>query len=163
MFIRPCYKKSNGKKLAYWALVETYRTAKGPRQRVVAYLGKLQKATRQGIKQAAEGKGKPKFVQAQLFNEDALEPEWVEINANDVRVENKKAFGGPCLALELVKLLALDDSFTARRRACSLVACLAHSCHLPTPPSFSRVLPFVYYISMMFEIVVPFLFCEQMS
>ncbi len=75
MFIRPCYKKSNGKKLAYWALVETYRTAKGPRQRVVAYLGQLQEATRKGVKQAAEGKGKPKFVQAQLFDEDAIEPE----------------------------------------------------------------------------------------
>jgi len=38
MFIKPCYKKSNGKKLAYWGLVESYRTAKGPRRRIVAYL-----------------------------------------------------------------------------------------------------------------------------
>ena len=51
MFIRPCYKKSNGKKLAYWALVESYRTAKGPRQRIVAYLGQLKDTTRRGIKQ----------------------------------------------------------------------------------------------------------------
>ena len=34
MFIKPYYKKTNGKKLAYWALVESYRTAKGPRQRI---------------------------------------------------------------------------------------------------------------------------------
>jgi len=109
MFIKPCYKKSNGKKLAYWALVESYRTAKGPRHRVVAYLGQLQEATRQGVKQAAEGKNKPKFVQAQLFDEDTIEPEWVEINTNGVRVENEKIFGGPWLALELIKLLGLDD------------------------------------------------------
>jgi transposase len=109
MFIRPCYKKSKGKRLAYWALVESYRTEKGPRQRVVAYLGQLKESTRQGIKQTAEQKEKPQFVQAKLFNEEQLEPEWIEINANGVRVENEKAFGGPWLALKLVKLLGLDD------------------------------------------------------
>ena len=41
MFIRPCYRKKNGKRHAYWALVESYRTERGPRQRVVAYLGQL--------------------------------------------------------------------------------------------------------------------------
>jgi len=108
MFIKPCYKKSNGKKLAYWVLVESYRTAKGPRHRVVAYLGKLKDSTRQGVKRLAMEKDMPKFVQAQLFDDDKVEPEWVEINANGVRVENEKAFGGPWLALELVKLLGLD-------------------------------------------------------
>jgi len=92
MFIRPCYKKTNGKKLAYWALVESYCTAKGPRQRVVAYLGQLKDVTRRGIKRIAEEKGqrivegkntpegqdpsdnksKPQFVQARLFNNDQL-------------------------------------------------------------------------------------------
>ena len=119
MFIKPCYKKSNGKKLAYWALVESYRTVKGPRHRIVAYLGQLKDATRRGIKQAAEDHGKPQFVQARLFNDNQLnnsqlndtqlEPEWVEINTNGVRVENEKSFGGPWLALQLVKLLGLDD------------------------------------------------------
>ena len=109
MFIKPCYKKSNGKKLAYWALVETYRTTKGPRHRVVAYLGKLNDSTRQGVKRAATSKSKPNFVQAQLFDDANIEPDWVEIDANGVRVENEKIFGGPWLALELVKLLGLDD------------------------------------------------------
>jgi transposase len=114
MFTRPCYKKSNGKKLAYWALVESYRTANGPRQRVVAYLGQLKDSHRKGVQQAAEGKSKPEFVQARLFNNDQLnndqlEPEWVEINASGVRVENEKSFGGPWLALQLVKQLGLDE------------------------------------------------------
>jgi hypothetical protein len=60
MFIKPCYKKSNGKKLVYWVLVESYRTAQGPRQRIVAYLGQLKELTRHGIKQTAEGKNAPK-------------------------------------------------------------------------------------------------------
>ena len=109
MFIRPCYKKSNGKKLAYWALVESYRTPQGPRQRVVAYLGQLKEAQRKGVKHVADRKNKPQFVQTQLFDNEQLEPVWVEIDANGVRVENEKDFGGPWLALELVKLLGLDD------------------------------------------------------
>ena len=84
MFIRPCYKKTNGKKLAYWALVESYRTAKGPRQRIVAYLGQLKDVVRRGVKRIAEekntpegqgpsdSKDKPQFVQARLFNNDPL-------------------------------------------------------------------------------------------
>jgi len=109
MFIRPNYKKSNGKRLAYWALVESYRTANGPRQRVVAYLGKIKEAKRKGVKQAAEAH-KPDWIQTQLFNDnDTIEPEWIKIDANGVRVENEKAFGGPWIAMELIKLLGLDD------------------------------------------------------
>lgn len=33
MFIRQCCRKRNGQRHAYWALVESYRTATGPRQR----------------------------------------------------------------------------------------------------------------------------------
>jgi hypothetical protein len=41
MFLRRYERRKNGKKHAYWALVESYRTAKGSRQRVIAYLGEL--------------------------------------------------------------------------------------------------------------------------
>jgi transposase len=46
MFIRQCYRTKNGRRHGYWALVESYRTARGPRQRVVAWLGKLDEAGR---------------------------------------------------------------------------------------------------------------------
>jgi len=39
MFLRRFERRKNGKPHTYWALVEAYRTAKGSRQRVVAYLG----------------------------------------------------------------------------------------------------------------------------
>ena len=46
MYVRRCYREKNGKRHAYWALVESYRTARGPRQRVVAYLGELDEGGR---------------------------------------------------------------------------------------------------------------------
>jgi len=110
MFIRPCYRKKNGKKHAYWALVESYRTDRGPRQRVVAYLGQLKEPERRGVKHAAEGNGKSPFKQLRLFDHDNRpQPEWVEIDAANVRVENQLDFGGPWLALELIRKLKLDE------------------------------------------------------
>jgi transposase len=49
--------------------------------------------------------------QSHLFEKDP-EPEWVEINAKAVRVENIKDFGGPWLCLELISRLHLDEFFT---------------------------------------------------
>jgi len=112
MFIRPCYRKKNGKRHAYWALVESYRTERGPRQRVVAYLGQLDDTERRGVKRAAECKNKPPFEQLRLFDHNAKpEPDWVEVDTANVRVENQLDFGGPWLAMELVHVLQLDTLF----------------------------------------------------
>lgn len=35
MFLRRCERRKSGKRHTYWALVESYRTAQGSRQRVV--------------------------------------------------------------------------------------------------------------------------------
>ena len=99
MFIRPCYRYKNGKNHAYWALVESYRTERGPRQRIVSYLGLLKESERLGIKQAANG-NKKSFKQLQLFDTDNKpEPEWVEVDTAHIRIENQLDFGGPWLAL----------------------------------------------------------------
>ncbi len=112
MFIRPCYKRKNGKRHAYWALVESYRTDRGPRQRVVAYLGKLKESKRLGVKQAAEDKNKSPYKQLLLFDhEDKPAPDWIEVDAARVRVENQLEFGGAWLALELIRQLKLDELF----------------------------------------------------
>lgn len=50
MFIRQKFRVKNGQRDAYWALVETDPTAKGPRQRVVAWLDKLDEGGGLGIK-----------------------------------------------------------------------------------------------------------------
>ncbi len=110
MFIRPCYRKIKGKRQAYWALVESYRSERGPRQRTVAWLGKLKESERAGVKQAAEGGKKSPYAQLQLFDhEDNPEPEWVEVDTARVRVENQLEFGGAWLALELMCRLRLDE------------------------------------------------------
>jgi hypothetical protein len=41
MFLRRNRREVNGESYEYWTLVESYRTERGPRQRVVATLGKL--------------------------------------------------------------------------------------------------------------------------
>jgi len=104
MFIRPCYRRKNGKRHAYWALMESYRTERGPRQRVVAYLGQLDERGRLGVKEAVQG-GRSR--QKRLF--DDVKPQWVEVDASRVRVENRRDFGGPWLGLELVRQLGLKD------------------------------------------------------
>ena len=110
MFIRPCYRQKNGKNHAYWALVESYRTERGPRQRVVSYLGMLKESERLGFKQAANGNKKSAFRQLQLFDADNKpEPDWVEVDTANIRVENQLDFGGPWLALQLIHKLKFDE------------------------------------------------------
>lgn len=113
MFIRPCYRNKDGKRHAYWALVESYRTERGPRQRVVAYLGRLDEEGRLGVQQAAASDSKNERQQSRLpFAQEASpEPRWVTVNASAVRVENCVQFGGPWLALELIKKIGLDEFF----------------------------------------------------
>jgi transposase len=107
MFLRPCYRRKNGKRHAYWALCESYRTERGPRQRVVAYVGQLDEQGRLGVQEAAEGKQGDR--QGPLF--DDVRPQWVEVDASRVRVENCRALGGPWLGLELVRKLGLKEFF----------------------------------------------------
>ena len=123
MFIRQCYRTKNGQRYAYWALVESYRTATGPRQRVVAWLGKLDEAGRLGVQHAADETRtsvepvretehlQPLGRQLRFeFDDDrsAVQPRWVEVNAAGVQVENVRQFGGPWLALHLIQMLQLD-------------------------------------------------------
>lgn len=107
MFIREITKREKGKRYAYWALVESVRTERGPRQKVVAYIGLADEPRRKGIKKAAEGNRKEEFIP--LFDMEETEPEWVEIDVNHVRTENQKKFGGIWLALQIIRKLKLDE------------------------------------------------------
>lgn len=112
MFLRQYVLRKNGKRHAYWALVEAYRTQRGPRQRVVAWLGQLDEAGRLGVQQAVQedSSSTASFVQGTLFDEDVPpRPRWIEVDFSAVRVENCRQFGGPWLALELVRRLKLDE------------------------------------------------------
>lgn len=106
MYIRKTTIYKDGKTHHYWALVESYRTERGPRQRVVTWLGEMDEAGRVGVERVAEGTA---GFQQNLF--EKTEPEWVEIDVNRVRVENVVDFGGPWLGLELMHCLGLDQFF----------------------------------------------------
>jgi len=107
MFLRPHYRRRHGQREAYWTLVESYRTERGPRQRTVAYLGLMDEAGRLGVEQAADPQ--PLSPQQELFPKAKHEPRFVAIDRTRVRVENCRQFGGPWLALELVKQLGLHE------------------------------------------------------
>jgi hypothetical protein len=93
MFLRPHFRRRNGRLEAYWTLVESYRTERGPRQRTVAYLGLMDEAGPLGVEQAADPPS-PSWQQ-ELFPEAKTEPRFVEIDRTRVRVENCRQFGGP--------------------------------------------------------------------
>ena len=105
MYLRRCYRRKDGKRHAYWALVESYRTARGPRQRVVAYLGELDEKGRLGVRRCALGRDRA--WQADLFRDD--EPEYVEVDLKGVRVESSRQFGGCWLGLTLWQALGLSE------------------------------------------------------
>jgi hypothetical protein len=102
MYVRPIYRDKDGKRHAYWALMESVRTARGPRSRVVAYLGTLPEAERRAIEDTAAGGG---TVQGDLFGPACS---WAEVDTSRVRVERMRQFGGPWLGRKLMEKAGLD-------------------------------------------------------
>ena len=70
---------------------------------MVSYLGQIDAAGRLGIQYAAQSNS---CHQKTLF--DDVQPRWVEVDVNRVRVEGCVDFGGPWLALQLIRKLELD-------------------------------------------------------
>ena len=118
MFLKRLERRKNGKGHTYWALVESIRTAKGSRHRVVAYLGELKKSEKSGWAQLCRrvnGQARP---QPSLFDpphyDDPAEDEPVLVKLKDVRLERLRDFGDVWLALGLWRLLGLDDLLSRR-------------------------------------------------
>lgn len=110
MFLRWKCRHKDGKPHYYWELVESYRTERGPRQRVVAHLGALDDpGLRQAIVHAAGGRTHGPAQEPTFF--DAPPAEWVEVDVQRTSVERPRRFGDNWLALELLKKLQLSDLF----------------------------------------------------
>ena len=110
MYLRPIRKRRpNGKVEQTWALVESVRTARGPRQRTVAYLGDLAEEARRGVHAAAT---ETTTYQPSLFADDGP-PEWVEVDLKSLRVERTVQFGGPWIGRTLLDMLDLPTFFAA--------------------------------------------------
>jgi len=104
MYLRKFTRRKDGKPHTYWGLVESYRTERGPRQRVVSYLGELDGTGRIDVRLALSG---DTSFQSDIFEEAA--PAWVEVNLSGVRTERTRDFGDIWLALNLLKRLGLVD------------------------------------------------------
>jgi len=107
--LRRCYRAREGKRHAYWALVKSVRTARGPRQQIVAYLGEMDAAGRVGMVDAAGGGAEP--AQGKLF-EPPPRRRWVEVDHQRVRLENGRSFGGYWLGMQLVDRLGLGGELS---------------------------------------------------
>jgi transposase len=115
MFLRRNRRTVDGECYEYWTLVKTVRTAKGPRQEVVASLGKapgLDSRRRHGWDQLAdllEGRT-PGPIQGQLGQawEEAT-AQWAQVDLRGVRVERVREFGQVYLALALWRRLGLHQ------------------------------------------------------
>lgn len=106
MFLRRNRRRKDGNVYEYWTLVESVRTARGPRQRVVATLGKLPglaEDERAGWDEIARLlDGAPRTVEEQdLFRTERQAPRWATVDLGDVRVERVRQFGKVYLALAL--------------------------------------------------------------
>jgi transposase len=104
MFLRRNTKRKNGADYEFWTLVESVRTARGPRQRVVATIGKLpglDREERVGWDEiACILSGKPRR-QPGLFEAPEDPPSWANINISRVSVERLRNFGDVYLGLLL--------------------------------------------------------------
>jgi transposase len=104
MFLRRINSKKSGKSHYYWALVESYRTERGSRQRIVGYIGDVGKGRAAGLRQAVEP---CESYQQDFFSPEEL-PEKVEILPKKTRTERKREFGGVWLGSKLFDILGLD-------------------------------------------------------
>jgi transposase len=106
MYLKRCGPSQSKKEHVYWELVESIRTERGPRQRVVTYLGDINQAEGAGVKQAAEEK--QGYWQSRLFDAEG-EPDWVEVDTKRVQVGRVRDFGGYWLGLQMLDKLELPS------------------------------------------------------
>jgi transposase len=116
MFLRPNHRNKDGKDHTYWSLVETVRTADGPRPKTLCYLGELNSSaearwltTVEVFNQQGEAQ------QLKLFPSHGApppdDPQVARVLLNKVRLERTRQFGACFLGLELWKRLELDRFF----------------------------------------------------
>ena len=121
MFLRRKNKQARGIGYSYWHLCETVRTARGPRQRVIASLGKLDEAQVAGLRGGWEDlpallRGETPSTPPTTAHLPGLEPParsspapWEQADLRHLRVERSRDFGESYLGLALWHRLRLDE------------------------------------------------------
>jgi transposase len=116
MFLRRYERRKNGKPHTYWALVESYRTAKGSRQRVVAYLGELSADERDGwakLGSHLNGQASAQGPQRSLFDppccDEPRDDEPLLVKLSSIRLQQPRDFGDVWMAWGLWRMLELGE------------------------------------------------------
>ena len=116
MFLRPNRRSKDGKEHTYWSLVETVRTADGPRQKTLCYLGELNGSAQARWLKTVEvfneqgEKEQLKLLPSQV-EPPADDPQVARVLVNRVRLERMRQFGACWLGWELWRRLGLDRFF----------------------------------------------------
>lgn len=115
MFLRAYHRTKDGKRHTYFALVESHRTERGPRQRIVAQLGELspddrRRWERTAIFHARQSGGR----QLSLLPEEEHvplpdDPNVVRILLDKVGWTNARSFGDVWLGLHLWRKVGLEE------------------------------------------------------
>src|ERR1700686_637254 len=116
MFLRANLRTKDGKDHTYWSLVETVRTADGPRQKTLCYLGELNSSAQaRWLKTTEVFNEDGEAQQLKLFpshvEAPADDPQVARVLVNRVRLERTRQFGACYMGLELWKRLQLDRFF----------------------------------------------------
>ncbi|MBC9888805.1 MAG: IS1634 family transposase [Opitutae bacterium] len=144
MFLKRNRRKIGGETYEYWSLVQTVRTARGPRHKLIAHLGKapgLDRAKRRGwesVMDMLDGRDpKARGRQMKLGEEGGAvgyssdkAPHWVQVDIQGLRIERVRDFGQAYLALALWRRLGLhqllEDLFEPGKEQVEweLIACI---------------------------------------
>jgi transposase len=115
MYLRRFQRTKDGKRHTYFALVESQRTERGPRQRIVAQLGELTEDQERRWQRTAifhsqheEGQELPLFLDARDAP-PSPDPDIVRIRLGKVGWANARAFGDVWLGWQLWRCLKLDQ------------------------------------------------------
>ena len=115
MFLRKLRVQKDGKEHSYWSLVETVRTADGPRQRTLCHLGELNGSAHARWQKTVEVFNEQgQSTQLKLFPSEVAvpdDPNVARVLVKKVRVERTRRFGDCYLGLELWKRLGLEEFF----------------------------------------------------
>jgi len=114
MFLKRLTHRTSGKTRHYWAVVESIRTARGPRHRLVSYLGELNATEQSGWAKLVERfDSPPVFRQRALFElereQSETVPHQVRVDLRRLRVERVREFGVVWMGLLLWQKLKLDE------------------------------------------------------
>jgi len=115
-FMKRSRRSKKGGVYESWAIVESVRTAKGPRHRTIATLGKTPEydaEERVGWEDVVDQLSGREGKRRDLFRQAAEAPAWARVDLRRVRVERVRRFGDVLLALALWKRLRLDEFFAA--------------------------------------------------